>query len=707
MESTQYEAKLQLGEHELQISTGKMARQASGAVVVRYAGSVVLVTATLSKNDRDIDYFPLMVDFEEKMYAAGKIPGGFIKREGRASDHAVISARLVDRAIRPLFPKGFKKEVQVVCLALSSDMENPIDVLGLVGASTALSISEIPFDGPVASVRVGRVDGKFIVNPTFAQQEEGDIDIVIAGNEQSVMMVEGEMKEISEADFLEALEFAREPISKLIALQREIASHIGKAKVEFVAPVPDEELARKVEEFAEPRIRAALDGKMKTEREADIAALVEQAVAEFATDGEAVDSAKVKEVKNVLEGLEKRLMRERICKDGVRPDGRSKDEIRPISCDVALLPRTHGSAMFTRGQTQVLSAVTLGSPRDAQRIDGISNDIEKQYMHQYNFPPFSVGEVRMMRGPSRRDIGHGMLAERAVAGMIPNEEEFPYAIRVVSEVLESNGSSSMASVCASSMSLMDAGVPLKSPVAGIAMGLVIEESGAHHVLTDIQGVEDHLGDMDFKVAGTSKGITAVQMDIKVKGVTAGLMKEAMEKARVARMIILGKMNDAISSPRPDVSPYAPRLIIIKIDIEKIGTVIGPGGKTIRRITDETGVKVDIEDDGRVLIYTADAAAGEAARKMVEDLVAEVEVGKIYEGIVRRIVNFGAFVEVLPGTDGLVHISQIAPTRINQVEDVLSVGQKVRVKVREIDDMNRVNLTMKDVPGALDPDNNPL
>jgi polyribonucleotide nucleotidyltransferase len=693
MESKQlYEAKCMIGDTELSISTGKLAKQAGGAVLVRYGDSVVLATATRSKDIREIGYFPLTVEFEEKMYAAGKIPGGFIKREGRASDHAVLSGRIVDRSIRPMFPKGYKNEVQVVCLVLSSDMENPFDVLGLVGGSAALGISDIPFDGPVAAVRVGRLEGKFIINPTFSQLQKCDIDIIVAGTGDSINMVEGEASEVAESVFVEALEAARGPISALVEMQREMIAKIGKQKATFVVREIPEELVKQVTEFAEPAIRA-MEGLKKVEREEALEALKKEAIEKFAVKEEVTDPVIVKDIKDIFEEVESKIVREMIAK-GVRPDGRAMSEIRPISCEVSLLPRTHGSGLFTRGQTQALSILTLGTIRDAQRIDGISVSENKPYMHQYNFPPFSVGETKFMRGPSRRDIGHGMLAERALARMIPAEEDFPYAIRVVSEVLESNGSSSMASVCGSTLALLDAGVPIKSPIAGIAMGLVVEESGKAHILTDIQGVEDHLGDMDFKVAGSVNGITAVQMDIKVKGITSAVMAEAMEKARVARLFILDKMKAVIDTPRADMSPYAPRFYIIRVEVDKIGTVIGPGGKTIRRIIEETGTEIDIEDDGRVYIYAVDKEAGERAKAMVEGLVEEVEVGRIYTGTVRRIMNFGAFVEVLPNVEGLVHISQLRNERVNKVEDVVAVGDTVKVRVREIDDQGRVNLTMK-------------
>ncbi len=689
-----YNASVMLGDKELQIGTGLVAKQAHGATLVRYGDSVILVTATHSHSETNRDYFPLMVDFEEKMYAAGKIPGGFIKREGRSSDHSVVSARLVDRAIRPLFPKDYKYEVQVICLALSSDMENPLDVCALSGASVALGISEIPFAEPVAAVRVGRVDGEFVVNPTFQQIEDGDLDMVVAGTEDAIMMVEGESKLITESEFLAALDFARGQIDKIIPMQKEIIENMARPKMEYEKHVPDEELIKQVYEFAEARVAAALDGMEKKAREKEMSLITDEAVEKFATvDGE-VDASKAGDVRNAVEDTEKRMMRKMIKEKGIRADGRKLDEIRPISCEVGLLPRPHGSALFTRGQTQVLSIVTLASRGESQRIDGISHDEKRPYYHQYNFPPFSVGEVRPMRGPSRRDIGHGTLAERALIAMQPSEDEFPYAVRVVSEVLESNGSSSMASVCGSSLSLLDAGVPIKHLVSGIAMGLIVdEEDNSYNILTDIQGLEDHDGDMDFKVAGTREGITAVQMDIKVKGIPKQIMQEAMEKAKAARLFILDKMEATISEPRKELSPYAPRFLTVQVDIEKIGTVIGPSGKTVRGIVDETGAQIDIEDDGRIFIYGKDSEAVEKAKTMIEALVEEVVIGKIYTGAVKRIVSFGAFVEILPGTDGLVHISQLAEGRIERVEDVVNIGDEVKVKVREVDDFGRVNLTM--------------
>jgi len=695
------EVGIPIGDKMMVIQTGKLAKQASGAALVRFGDSVVLMTVVASPLRREIDYFPLSVDFEERMYSAGKMPGGFLKREGRSSEHSTLTARQIDRPIRPLFDKKMKYEVQVVGFCLSSDMENPLDVCGIVGASACLAISDIPWDGPVAGVRVGRVDGEFIINPTFEQMEKGDISLVVAGTEDSLNMVEGELKELPEEDMLKALEVGHEAIRKIIAAQRMLIEKVGKKKFEYEVEKMDEALIKQIEEFALPTMKDALDGKMKEEREEMMAKLSDETKEKFAigkdADGNDVDNSKV--VSATLHDLEARLVRQAIIERDYRPDGRSVDEIRPISCEVGLLPRTHGSGLFTRGQTQVLSSVTLGSMKDNQRTDGISDDSDKYYIHHYNFPPFSVGEVRPIRGPSRRDIGHGALAERSLAGMMPSQDEFPYTVRVVSEVLESNGSSSMASVCGSTLSLLDAGVPIKAPVAGIAMGLVLQEDGKYNILTDIQGIEDHLGDMDFKVTGTAQGVNAVQMDIKVKGITSQIMAEALQRAKKARLFILDKMSAVISKPREEMSPYAPRIITIHIDPEKIGAIIGPGGKTIRQITEDTSTKIDVDDSGRVLIYSFDLEGGKKAVDMIDMLTRDVEVGAEYEGTVVRLVSFGAFVELSPGKDGLVHISNIANYRISSVEEVLSTGQKVKVKVREIDDMGRVNLTMK----GLNPD----
>ena len=697
------EVGVELGGKMMVIQTGKLAKQANGAALVRFGDSVVLVAVVASPLKRDLDYFPLQVEFEERMYSAGKMPGGFLKREGRSSEHSTLSARLIDRPIRPLFDKKMKYEVQVVAFCMSSDQENPLDVCGIVGASAALAISDIPWDGPVAGVRVGRINGEFIVNPTFEQSEAGDISLVVAGTDDALNMVEGEFKELSEDDMLKALEFGHDAVKKIIAAQKALVEKVGKQKFTYEVEKPDPELVRQIEEFALPVMKDALEGKMKEEREDMMNKLSEDTHEKFdkTTDADGNETDNSRFVGEILHDLEQRLVREAIIERDYRPDGRTLDQIRPISVEVGLLPRTHGSALFTRGQTQVLSSVTLGSMKDNQRVDGISDDTDKYYIHHYNFPPFSVGEVRPIRGPSRRDIGHGALAERALAGMLPSQDDFPYTVRVVSEVLESNGSSSMASVCGSTLSLLDAGVPIKAPVAGIAMGLVLQPDGRYKILTDIQGIEDHLGDMDFKVAGTAKGVNAVQMDIKVKGITSAIMAEALERAKKARLFILDKMAEVISEPRPELSPYAPRIITTHIDEDKIGALIGPGGKTIRQITEQTNTKIDVDDDGRVLIYSYDLEGGKKALDMVEMLTRDVEVGAEYEGTVVRLVSFGAFVELSPGKDGLVHISNIANYRISSVEEVLEIGQKVRVKVREIDDMGRVNLTMKGLNPGID------
>lgn len=690
METT--EVKVKLGDKELLIQTGKLAKQANASVTVRYGDTMVLVTTTASREAReDIDYFPLTVDFEEKLYAAGKIPGGFIKREGRPSDHAIVSARQIDRPIRPLFPKGFRNSVQIIAVALSSDLVNPLDVLGITGASAALSISDIPFDGPIAGVRVGRVDGKFVINPTYAQVNEGDLSLVVAGSADAITMVEGEAKFVSEQDMVDALEFAHGHIKELVKAQETLIQKLGRPKMAYNVKQPPEELLKKVEAFASARMADAVDNKTKEERENLIYAIMKESVElckeEYPDSGNAI--------RDIVSDIEKKFVRKNIKEKSVRPDGRGLKEIRPITCEVNILPRTHGTGLFTRGQTQVLSILTLGTMKEEQRIDGLTDEANKRYMHQYNFPPFSVGEVRMMRGPSRRDIGHGALAERALEPVLPEEDTFPYTIRVVSEVLESNGSSSMASVCASTLALMDAGVPIKAAVAGIAMGLVCEDN-QYFILSDIQGVEDHVGDMDFKIAGTSEGITAVQMDIKVKGVTREVMERALAQAKEGRTHILGKMNALMDKPRTELNPNAPRVIIMKIDVEKIGAVIGPGGKIIRRIVEETGAKIDIEEDGRVFIYANEAEAAKGAQDRIRALTAEVEAGQEYDGTVTRLMNFGAFVELLPGKEGLVHISQISNKRVAKVEDELKVGQKVHVRVREIDELGRINLTMKNL-----------
>lgn len=695
---------LSVGGREITLETGRLAKQAGGAAVVRYGDTVVLVTATRSDEPREgTDFFPLTVDYEERLYAVGKIPGGFIKREGRPSEKAILTDRLIDRPIRPLFPKGYRNDVHVVATVLSVDQDNPQDVIAVIGASAALTISDIPFQGPISAVVVGRVDGKFIVNPTLAQAENSDMHIVVAGTKDAVTMVEAAAKEVSEDVILEGILFGHEEVKKIvnfISEFREEALKLGLAKpdYDYKAAVINEEIEAVVRAYAESKIqqviKQCIDEKLsKLVREG----LLKQCKTEIKTyfaEGQYPEAEQLKHVGNTIDKLEKEIMRRFILENKVRIDGRDLDEVRPISCEVNVLPRTHGTGLFTRGQTQVLSVVTLGAVGDEQILDGLGVEDSKRYMHHYNFPPFSVGEARFMRGPGRRDIGHGALAEKALAPMIPSEEEFPYTIRVVSEVLESNGSSSMGSVCGSTLGLMDAGVPIKSPVAGVAMGL-IKENDKFSILTDIQGVEDHLGDMDFKVAGTAAGITAIQMDIKIAGINRDILQEALEQARRGRMHIMQKMLDVLAAPRQELSPYAPRIITFTIDPEKIRTVIGPGGKTIKKIIDETGVKIDIEDDGRVFIAAVDGEAGKRALAIIESLTADVEVGKIYLGKVVKIMDFGAFVEVLPGKEGLVHISQLAEQRVGKVEDVVSVGDEIMVKVIKIDEHGRVNLSRKE------------
>ena len=694
---------LPVGGREMSIETGRLAKQASGAALVRYGDTVVLVTATRSEEPREgTDFFPLTVDYEERLYAVGRIPGGFIKREGRPSERAILADRLIDRPIRPLFPKGYRNDVHVVATILSVDQDNPQDVTALTGASAALTLSDIPFQGPIAAVVVGRIDGKFIINPTLAQSEVSEMHITVAGTRDAVTMVEAGAKEVPEDVMLDAIMYGHEEIKKIVEFIsefREIALREGYAKPDYdytVFAVP-EEIETEVRAYALPKVEAAvrecIEKKLaKQAREKFLKGLKEEVKQYFAEKYPEEDRAK--SVGNAMDKLEKEAMRRSILEDRIRIDGRALDEVRQITCEVSVLPRTHGTGLFTRGQTQILSVITLGAVGDEQILDGLGVEESKRYMHHYNFPPYSVGEARFMRGPGRREIGHGALAERALEPMIPPEEDFPYTIRIVSEALESNGSTSMGSVCGSTLSLMDAGVPIKSPVSGVAMGLIKEED-KFAVLTDIQGMEDHLGDMDFKVAGTEKGITAIQMDIKIAGINRDILKEALEQARKGRMYILQKMLDVISEPRPDLSPYAPRIITTTIDPDKIRNVIGPGGKTIKKIIDETGVKIDIEDDGRVFIAAVDGEAGKKALEIIESLTADVEIGKIYLGKVVKITDFGAFGEVLPGKEGLVHISQLAEQRVGKVEDVVSVGDEIMVKVIKIDEHGRVNLSRKE------------
>jgi polyribonucleotide nucleotidyltransferase len=683
--------KTEIAGRELIIETGKLAQQANGSVVVKYGDTVVLVTATASKKPREgVDFLPLTVDYEERLYAVGKIPGGFIKREGKPSEKAILSARVIDRPLRPLFPKGFRNDIQVITTVLSVDQDNAPDVAAINGASTALCISDIPFDGPVAAVTVGLIDGNFVVNPTVLETEKSDLKLVVAGTKEAVLMVEAGSNEITEEQMLNAILFGHQEIKKIIEFQEEIISKIGKPKMELPEEEIDDDLVKAIREFATGKILNAIKIYDKQEREEAIEKISEETLAYF----EETYPEHEKEIADVLYEILREEFRNMISNEGIRPDGRVCDEIRPISCEVGILPRTHGSGLFTRGQTQALTVATLGALGDVQVLDGLGIEESKRYMHHYNFPPYSTGETKIIRGPGRREIGHGALAERALEPMIPSEEEFPYTIRLVSEILSSNGSSSMASVCGSTLALMDAGVPIKAPVAGVAMGLIKQDDKVT-ILTDIQGMEDFLGDMDFKVAGTENGITAIQMDIKIKGIDEEILREALRRAKEARMFIMSKMLDVIKEPRKELSPYAPRIFTMNIDPDKIRDVIGPGGKVINKIIAETDVKIDIEDDGRIYIAAPDEAAGRKALDIIDKITKDVEVGEIYLGKVLRTTNFGAFVEILPGKEGLVHISKLSKNRIKRVEDVTKVGDELLVKVTDIDKHGRINLSHKD------------
>jgi len=683
-----------IGGRVMSIETGRVAQQANGAVLARYGDTMILATVTASDQPREgIDFFPLTVDVEERLYAAGKIPGGFIKREGRPTEHSILACRLADRPIRPLFPKGYHNDVQIIITVLSADLENDFDILGIIGASAALSISDIPFAGPVGAVRVGYIDGQYVVNPTETQLAESQLDLAIAGTKDAVMMVEAGAKELPEDLMLGAIRFGHEALQDIIKLQEKLIQAAGKPKRPFAPPTVDPELDAWVAEFVRPRFPAAMGTADKTQREEALGAIQAELLANLPE----AYRERTKEVINSFEKELKQYVRSQILDHGERPDGRGPKDIRPITCEVGLLPRTHGSGLFTRGQTQVLSVVTLGSPGEEQMLDGLGLEESKRFLHHYNFPPFSTGETRPLRGPGRREIGHGALAERAIAPVIPSPEEFPYTIRIVSEVLSSNGSTSMGSVCGSTLALMDAGVPIKAPVAGVAMGLITgdgEHADRWAILTDIQGMEDALGDMDFKVAGTADGITALQMDIKVKGITYEIMEQALAQAREGRLFIIEKMLDAIPEPRPELSPYAPRIQTLKINPDKIGTVIGPGGKTIRKIQDETGARIDIDDDGTVHIACVTPEGMQKAIDAVRALTEEIEIGKIYNGVVRRLVDFGAFVEFLPGKEGLVRTSQLADYQVSRPEDVVSVGDEILVMVVEIDQQGRVNLSRR-------------
>ncbi|HBK4031292.1 TPA: polyribonucleotide nucleotidyltransferase [Enterococcus faecium] len=683
------------GGRPLQIEVGQLAKQANGAVLVRYGDTVVLSAAVASKEAKDTDFFPLTINYEEKMYAAGKIPGGFIKREGRPSTEATLTARLIDRPIRPMFAEGFRNEVQVTNIVMSVETDCSPAMAAMLGSSLALSISDIPFDGPIAGVEVGRVNGEYVLNPTVEQAEQTDIELTVAGTKQAINMVESGAKEVSEEDMLGALLFGFDAIKELVAFQEEIVQAVGKEKMEVTLLQVDEVLKKEIFDASYTTMKAAVMTEEKLAREDNIEQVkidIREAYAEKFTGHEDEDHL-LKEVKQITEDLEKDVVRELITIDKIRPDGRKLDEIRPLSSEVSLLPRVHGSGLFTRGQTQALSACTLAPLGEHQIIDGLGVEVSKRFIHHYNFPQFSVGSTGRAGSPGRREIGHGALGERALAQVIPSEEEFPYTIRLVAEVLESNGSSSQASICAGTLALMDAGVPIKAPVAGIAMGLVSDGEN-YTILTDIQGLEDHLGDMDFKVAGTKDGITALQMDIKIQGITEQILTEALTQAKQARMEILEELTSTIAAPREELSQYAPKIEMIQIEPAKIKDVIGKGGDTINGIIDETGVKIDIDQDGKVSIASADAEMIKKAIKIIEDLTKEVKVGEVYLGKVVRIEKFGAFVNLIKGKDGLVHISQLANDRVNKVEDVVKLGDEILVKVTEIDKQGRVNLSRK-------------
>ncbi|AQX54092.1 polyribonucleotide nucleotidyltransferase [Priestia flexa] len=684
---------MELAGRRLEVEVGQLAKQANGAALIRYGDTVVLSTSTASKQAKDVDFFPLTVNYEERLYAVGKIPGGFIKREGRPSEKAILASRLIDRPIRPLFADGFRNEVQVVSVVMSVDQNYSSEVAAMFGSSLSLSISDIPFEGPIAGVIVGRVDGKFVVNPGVEDQEKSDIHLTVAGTKDAINMVEAGADEVPEEVMLEAIMFGHDQIKKLIEFQEEIVAAVGKEKMEVQLYTVDADLERQVREIAEADMNRAVQVQEKHAREEAISEVKAAVIAQF--EEQQVEADVLGQVSEILSKLVKSEVRRLITEEKVRPDGRSIDEIRPLSSEVGLLPRTHGSGLFTRGQTQALSICTLGALGDVQILDGLSVEESKRFMHHYNFPSFSVGETRPMRGPGRREIGHGALGERALEPVIPTEKDFPYTIRLVSEVLESNGSTSQASICASTLAMMDAGVPIKAPVAGIAMGLI--KSGEHYsILTDIQGMEDHLGDMDFKVAGTAKGVTALQMDIKIDGLSREILEEALQQAQKGRMQILDHMISTINTPREELSQYAPKILTMAINPDKIRDVIGPSGKQINKIIEETGVKIDIEQDGTIFISSIDQEMNLKAKKIIEDLVREVEAGQMYLGKVKRIEKFGAFVEIFSGKDGLVHISELAEERIGKVEDVVAIGDEILVKVMEIDKQGRVNLSRKAV-----------
>lgn len=682
----------EIGGRRLILEVGEVAKQANGAALVWYGETVVLVTAVVAPEVREgIDFVPLTVDYREKAYAAGKIPGGFFKREGRPSEREILTSRLIDRPVRPLFPKGFRQETQIIAFVLSADTENDPDILAMIGASAALTVSDIPFNGPVGAVRIGRIDGEFVINPTHQQKSISDLDLVIAGVDEGIVMVEGSAREVPEQVLVEGLEIGHGVIREIIALQRDLQETAGKPKLPITVDEVDPQLVQRVRELAVPRVREAIriaEKQVRQRRMADIFGEVLAALDDLPVEQQLL-------VPKLIDAIERDELRTMILEEGLRPDGRQTTDIRPISIRIGVLPRTHGSALFTRGETQALVVSTLGTSTDEQIVDELEGKSSKAFMLHYNFPPFSVGEVSPMRGPGRREIGHGALAERSIAPVLPSSDQFPYTIRVVSDILESNGSSSMATVCGATLSLMDAGVPITAPVAGIAMGLIKEPGRGIAVLSDILGVEDHLGDMDFKVAGTPHGITGFQLDVKIGGVDSSILRGALEQALQGRLFILEKMVSVIASPRSQLSTHAPRIITIRINPDKIREVIGPGGKVIRGIIEKTGANIDIEDDGRINIASADESAARAAIEIIRGITAEAEIGKIYRGKVKKITDFGAFVEILPGTDGLVHISQIAEQRVKSVADVLREGEEVLVKVIEIDKQGRIKLSRRE------------
>ena len=682
-----------VGQTEMKFETGKLALQAGGAVTVRTGDSVIFAAATMDKQPKEgTDFFPLTIDYEERMYAGGRIPGSFFRREGRPSTDAILLARLTDRPIRPLFDEGMRNSVQIIMVSFSSDGENPLDILAVNAASAALMISDIPWNGPIAAVRIGRINGEFVVNPTFQQLEESDLDLRVAGTREAISMVECGAKEIPDEIMIEALAFAHKSLQPIIDLQIKMAQEIGKTKLVVPLFLNDKALVKEVNDRVSQKIVAALASPhTKAELYDAIDLMRDEMVSEFAKDDDTLKNS----VKEAFEESYKHVVRNRIIEQGIRPDGRTVTEIRPIWCEIGISPRAHGSGLFTRGETQALTLATLGTPREAQEIDSLSPSDSKRYMHHYNFPPYATGEAKPLRGQSRREIGHGALAERALEPVIPAEEDFPYTLRLVSEILMSNGSSSMASVCGSTLALMDAGVPIKAPVAGVAMGLIMEND-KYAILTDIQGLEDHLGDMDFKVAGTEAGITALQMDIKISGITPEIMSKALKQAYEARVSILGKMMEVIAVPNPTLKPHAPKITIVKVPVDKIGAIIGPGGKNIRALQEETKTKIDIGEDGSVFIAASEGYGADIARERIEAMIEVAQIGRIYTGKVVRVADFGAFVEILPGQDGMVHISQLDTERVSSVADVVSVGDELTVMITDIDDNGKIRLSRQAV-----------